>query len=191
MPRRRRRARKNTRPAYPRSEKYTELFSFSCNAGSSLSLTTTTLSSLPPNRAFRIARISVQAVSSVAASCAIVVSVTEAANVLNTSRTLVLTPNNRTSISVLSPNDDFVSHTVQDAWQYGILEVICLHKGAQTAAYACGIVRVEVHFMNEQLPPACPSIHLDSDYTEIGASGSVTSSFEKLHQQNFSRGGGY
>lgn len=142
----------------PRKQHFIERFSFSLITGNSQSLTiANSLSSLPPNRAFRVMRISVDCTTENVGSCALSVTISEATQILNTSTTRPIGSNGR-RISVFTPRtSDYVFHSVTDTWQYGILEAICLHSGT-TGSRISGIVSVLVYLQPEQLAPTCPSL---------------------------------
>lgn len=157
----RRLRRRTRRPTY---QHYNEIFSFSLAVGSSQSLTiANSLSSLPPNRAFKILWIKAEVCASTPAVTALSVTISEATQYLNTSRTSVLGPN-RVTVTVRSPpSADFVYHPSTDTWQYGLLEAVCLHSSS-TSAFVSGIVTVKIRFQPEFLSPTCPTIHLENGF---------------------------
>lgn len=139
---------------------FQEVFTFSVTIGQSLALTIgNTLSSLPPNRSFKIASISVEVCPDVIPA-AVSVSVSEATQITNTSGTVVLGSIPR-RITVRSPrSQDWVYHTQTDPWQYGIVDAVCL--GTRTGTLR-GVVKVKVLLHPELLSPTCPTVHLTSE----------------------------
>lgn len=156
----RRNRNQSRRPRDTGGQWFEEVFTFSVAIGKSLSLTiANTLSSLPPNRSFKITSIEVEACPDVIPS-AVSVSVTEATQITNTSGTLVLGSIPR-RVTVRAPrSQDWVYHTPHDAWQYGIVDAVCL--GTRTGSIR-GVIKVRVLLHPELLAPTCPSRHLTVD----------------------------
>lgn len=179
MPNRQRQTRRRRRAG--KVQKYMELISFSLSVGSSVSLTKGQLSGLPSNHNWKPHMIAVEVApgyipatsTHVASYCpiAINVQITEAAASVSTSKTLVISNQPRTVRVFYPPSQDWLSYSLNNGVQFGIIEAVCIGNPGQTA-YARGIARVIVHLQPEVLPPSCPTMLL----TEKGYEDPSTSS---------------
>jgi hypothetical protein len=163
------RNRRSSRRSGRRSNRsfYVETFPFSVTLGTSSSLTRVLLTGLPPRCNWRpliitasvtqayIPDSSTRSGTHVPSGLQIIYA--ERTALVSTSGLQVLGPNPRNIYCRIPVSADWLSYSLDDTYQWGILEAVCLGNPGETA-FIRGVLKIRIALQPEIISPSCPTI---------------------------------